>query len=237
MKRFVASFVVLTSVMATAALAEPETGSRLGKNTRSGPQMTEEQANIAAQAMANCLVMKRSNAAERYLLSRDEDQAEGIVTGLMRTVSCLGGGPAMTHLSDMRQVTFPTDVLRGKLAEALLANDRSAVAALQPAKLERQYIRPWYPLTTRNSYIDEMAICVVETNPQGVWSMLSAKPETKEEGTAFRAIVPNMGQCLRAGANLTANRQALRAAMAEAMWQRLHAPAVEQVNPPEEKGK
>jgi hypothetical protein len=35
----------------------------------------------------------------------------------------------------------------------------------------------------------------------------------------------NLSQCLRAGTKLQANRQSLRAALADALFQRLHAPA------------
>jgi hypothetical protein len=50
-------------------------------------------------------------------------------------------------------------------------------------------------------------------------------PTTPEEGQAFAALSPDMGKCLRAGTKLQANRQSLRAALAEALFQRLNAPA------------
>jgi len=41
----------------------------------------------------------------------------------------------------------------------------------------------------------------------------------------MRVISPALGPCLHAGATLTSNRQSLRAALAEAYYHRLHAPA------------
>ena len=41
----------------------------------------------------------------------------------------------------------------------------------------------------------------------------------------FLGLMDNLGKCLRAGTKLQANRQSLRAALADALYQRLHAPA------------
>lgn len=231
MRKMVA-FVALSVLAAMPAMADPETGSRLSKNTRPGPQLTPQDANLAAQKMANCLVSKRTDRVAAALLARGQKAADAAMAKVLGDVSCINLGPPANEMSDTRQISFSTDVLRGKLAEALLREDKASIAALTANPLQKQYIRPWFGVTTRHSYIDEMATCVVDTNPAGVGAVFTTATDSPNEATAIKALVPNMVKCLRAGASLNANKQALRAALAEAMWQRLHAPAVEQVNPP-----
>jgi hypothetical protein len=226
--------VGLVSVMALSITAsavafaqEAPTGSRLGSRFAGSIKYSEEDADSAATKMAACLVNKREPAARAYIEAYSADESDKLRNELFRDVSCLSfiniGGSAM---SDTIQVTFPRDVLRGKMAEALLKGKSSAVAALPALPLAKDYSRPWFAATGRNPVIDEMGACVVDTNPKGAAAVLATDAYSKEEAAAFGAVMPNLGTCLRAGAKLQANRQALRAALADALYQRLTRPSL-----------
>ena len=214
------------TMFSTAALAqEAPTGSRLGSRFAGTVKYSEEEADSAATKMAACLVNKREAAARAYIDAYTADGADRLSNNLFKEVSCLSfitiGSGAM---SDTTSFSFPRDVLRGKLAEALLKNQSSAIAALPALPLAKDYSRAWFAATSRSPVIDEMGACVVDTNPKGVAAILATTSYSKEEGAAFGGIMPNLGTCLRAGAKLQANRQALRASLADAMYQRLTRP-------------
>jgi len=216
---------VMVAVMASsAALAGPPTGSRLGEDKFKGLQYKEEEAADSARKMARCMVQKRSGMVRNYLLAKTDAEA-GAASGVLmgKSISCLSFVQT-SHMSDTSMVSFPTGVLRGMLSEAVLDDEAKAVASLPALPLTKEYARPWFELSGRDAVIDEMAACVADTNPQGIVAMLATNAYSAEEGAAFGRITPNLGTCLRVGAKLQANRQALRAALADALYQRLHAP-------------
>jgi hypothetical protein len=69
-----------------------------------------------------------------------------------------------------------------------------------------------------------MATCVTDTNPAGVIALLDSEPYTDSENSAFSALIPFMGPCLSAGTKLSGEREPLRAALAEALYQRVNLP-------------
>lgn len=210
--------------VAAPALADPPTGSRLGDGQISGLEYKEAEAAESALQMARCMVQKRVGMVRNYLFAKTAEEANAASSVLMgKSISCLSFTQG-TSMSDTSMVTFPTDVLRGMLSEAMLQDERNAAAALPALPLVKDYSRPWFELSSRNAVIDEMAACVADTNPRGVAAILATRAYTNEEKAAFGAIGPSLGPCLRVGAKLQANRQALRAALADALYQRIHAP-------------
>lgn len=210
---------------ATPAMAfDPPTGSRLGSRFAGSIKYSEEQADDAATKMASCLVTKREAAARAYIDAYTADESDKTRNELFKDISCMSfinvGG-----MSDTFQVSFPRDVLRGKFAEALLKKRSDAIAALPALPLVKDYSRPWFAATGRSPIVDEMGACVADTNPKGAASILAANIYSKEEVAAFGALMSSLGTCLRAGAKLQANHQALRAALADALYQRLTKPA------------
>jgi hypothetical protein len=97
--------------------------------------------------------------------------------------------------------------------------------------LQKIYQRPWFAVTGRHLSVDEMGACIADVNPAGIGALIRTVPTTPGEGQAFAALSPDMGRCLRAGTKLQANRQSLRAALAEALFQRLNAPTAPIVEP------
>lgn len=216
---------LITLSMGASVLAEPPTGSRLGNRFVGGIKFGEEDADAAATKMASCLVNKREPAARAYMDAYTAEGSDKVRNVLFQDVSCLSFG-GIPGVSDTIQVTFPREVLRGKMAEALLKGRASAIAALPALALEKDYFRPWFAATGRSPAIDEMGACVVDTNPKGAAAVLATTAYSKEEGAALGAVMPTLGTCLRAGAKLQANRQGLRAALADALYQRLTRPSL-----------
>lgn len=65
-----------------------------------------------------------------------------------------------------------------------------------------------------------MAACVADTNPAAVIGLIGSEPFSGGEDAAFGNLMPVLGQCLVAGTKLDAKREPLRAALAEALYQR-----------------
>lgn len=123
--------------------------------------------------------------------------------------------------------TFSMDMLRGKLAEQALARADSQLHSLSPLPLQqKRYIRPWFAATGRNIAVDEMGACMADTDPSGIATLVSTDPDSNDESAAIGAMSPALTKCLSAGTRLDASRQALRAALADALYQRLSNPAL-----------
>ena len=124
-------------------------------------------------------------------------------------------------------VAFSQDLLRGRLAEQALVAQSGAVAALPPLPLQqKRYIRPWFVATGRNVAVDEMGACIADTDPSGIVALIKTDPASAQESAAIGALSPSLTKCLSAGTRLDASRQALRAALADALYQRLNNPAL-----------
>jgi hypothetical protein len=122
------------------------------------------------------------------------------------------------------------DVLRGKLAEQELLAHAGQVAALQPLPLQqKRYIRNWFGATGRHPAVDEMSVCMADTDPAGIVELIKTEADSADESAAIGAMSPNLTKCLGAGTRLDATRHALRAALADALYQRLSNPALSMV--------
>lgn len=213
--------IAMPAVAQDPAMDGPPIGSRLGKRVERDTAKSEAEAALSAHEMAKCLINRRGPAVRSLLAASteaDEAKARKQIFA-SNDVQCWSMSEG-NHLSEGRVFTFPRDVLRGMLAEHLLQKETSAVTQLTALPRQMVYERPWFGFTGRDPVIDEMATCVAEVDPVKARAILATTPYSNEERGAFGAVMPVMGPCLRIGAKLTANRQALRAAIAEALYQR-----------------
>jgi len=127
-------------------------------------------------------------------------------------------------LVEGRMVTFPQDIFRGMLAEWMVKKDEPMFASLAVLPRQLTYSRPWYALSGRNSSVDEMATCVSEIAPRESLALLKTTPYGADEGAAFGTLGPSLVSCLQAGHKVTGNRQSLRAAISDALYQRVANP-------------
>jgi hypothetical protein len=235
-------FVGLLAIsFATVAAAEPPLGTRLGDRLRSEKPEDEASAARRGHALASCLANKRTIQAKRLLMQVDEkgyaDAYKSLTSG---DIECFNTAfDDANHITEGWKFTVPPAVLRGLIAEYLIKRDPAQYASLSALPRQLTYSRPWYAGTTRYEAVDEMATCASEITPAETLALLKTEAYSEAERAAIGALAPTLGACLRAGFKLDANRQALRAALAEALYQRVANPApapVQQTAQKQERG-
>jgi hypothetical protein len=219
-------------VAASAAFAEPPIGSRLGDRTRSNPVENQRDSAQIAHQLAGCIVAKRGSAGRDLLDSRNQEEVEKLNAKMDGELDCIAN-ISRNALVEGVQVFYPPQVIRGDLAEVFLKRSRQEVARLQPLPIQKVYSRSWFAFTGRHVSVDEMAACVADTNPGAIMALVDSPPFSDDENAAFGKLVPFMGPCLQAGTKVDAKREPLRAAMAEALYQRMTNPAESVVAPTE----
>jgi hypothetical protein len=212
------------ALMTTSASADPPIGSRLGERFQRNIVKEERDAAAGAQEMARCLANKQTNTVRRFLATIDKVESERLAKAMNGEHECF----SMTEGNDLvegRLVTFPQDIYRGMLAEWMIKNDERTFSALPALSRQLTYSRAWYALSGRDASVDEMATCVTEIAPAETIALLKTDPYSDAEGASFGSLGPHLGECLRAGVKVTGNRQSLRAALADALYQRVVNPA------------
>jgi hypothetical protein len=190
-----------------------------------------------AQAYAACLTQSRATDVRELLQAADAQAANRRYQILANDDRCFtqvfGNQPFKPE-----DGAASMDMLRGRLAEAVLRDDESRVAALQALPLQqKRYIRPWFAATGRHPAVDEMGACMADTDPAGIAALIETSPGTTDENSALSALSPALTKCLSAGTRLDASREALRAALADALYQRLNNPALSLANLAPERGR
>ncbi|HEX5238498.1 MAG TPA: hypothetical protein VFW39_08555 [Sphingomicrobium sp.] len=179
-----------------------------------------------AQRYAACLAQVRPTEVHDLLQATSADAASMRYHALSDDDRCFGRvfGDKQFRPQD---ASFSVDVLRGDLAEQELEAQAERVAALQPLPLQqKRYIRPWFAATGRNPAVDEMGACMADTDPAGIIGLIRTTPGTTDESNAISGMSTALTKCLSAGMRLDASRGALRAALADALYQRLSNPAL-----------
>jgi len=186
--------------------------------------MTAKDVALASRQMAQCLYETHKDVALALLGATDNAYAEKAFRQLSGEVTCFNLIPS-NEMVDSRIVSFPRDVLRGMLAENTLLRSRDAVIQLQPLPLQqKRYLRPWFVATGRDSSVDEMGACIADTDPTKIMRLIGTQPKSAQESEAFTALGDSLGKCLSAGTTLHASPEALRAALADALYQRVRDP-------------
>ncbi len=225
---FIGFFTLATAMLAPAP--DLPTGSRLGSPYRPGKILTPPETALAMQQYGGCMVAKRARFVRSLLLADTTDAVQAAERGLSGEMSCLSL-ILSSDMAEMRQLHIETAELRGTVAEASLRQATAQISDLPALPLTKDYTRAWFPTTTRNPIVDEMAVCVADTNPLGIGELIRTQPFTSGENAAMKGMMENFGSCLRVGAKLQANRPALRAALADALYQRVYRPAAVAASP------
>ena len=179
-----------------------------------------------AQRYVACVAQKHPATVRALLQASDRATAERPYRSLSGDDRCLS-----IVFDDQnyraQDVVFPIDVLRGKLAEQSLLTAAPQVLALSALPLEqKRYIRPWFAATGRDPSVDEMGACIADTDPAGILALVRSSTGGPDEDRAVANLKPSLGKCLSANTRLQAGRPALRAALAEALYQRMTNPAL-----------
>ena len=217
-------FAIVSLAVASAAAPAQDAplGSRLGKRKDIVTPQSPPQATQSAHRLAGCIYIKQPTQARAALDSLDANDATKRLEALDARGTCINLN-MISENGGAQRASMPAPIYRGMLAEAALR--QGDIAGLLPP-LERQptYSRAWFAVTGRPLAVDEMAACMADTNPLGLRALFATTAETPEELAAFSNLSSWMGPCLTAGAKLSANRQSLRAAFAEALYHRAVTP-------------
>jgi hypothetical protein len=190
-----------------------------------------------AEGYAACLMQSHPTQVRELLQASTAQAASRPYQSLADDPRCFSRVFGTQQFSP-EDASVSMDMLRGRLAEQALRADEGRVAALQALPLQqKRYIRPWFAATGRHRAVDEMAACMADTDPAGIVSLIQTSPGTADERSAIATLSPALTKCLSAGTRLDASREALRAALADALYQRLNNPALSQANMPPERGR
>ncbi len=183
----------------------------------------------AAGSLAACLAQSRPDLARELLQAASPAAVTAPLSGLIENSRCLSQAFGEQQFSPSDEaLSQPT--LRGNLAEQLLLKQSAAVAGLQPLPLQqKRYLRPWFAATGRHPAVDEMAACMADTDPAQIAALIKTEPGSADERAAFAPMSPALTKCLSAGTELDVDRQAIRAALADALYQRLTNPQLSMV--------
>ncbi len=236
MRNFVLGIAV-AALGSSALWAEPPIGSRLGERTEKRAMGRESDAAIAAHEIARCMVERKPNEVRAFLAEINADQSSKDVRKLGATLDCFAMGG--DENAEATMVQFPRDVMRGMLSEAIILSSKQTYATLPILPAQRSYSRAWFSVSGRHGSVDEMATCVADVSPAGVVALIATAPYSDKERSAIGTIAPTLGSCLVAGAKVDANRQSLRAALADALYQRIANPqeTAPSATPKSERGK
>ncbi len=179
-----------------------------------------------AQRYISCLTEMRPTQVRQLLAASTAAAANMPYHALLDDNRCISRvfGDHPFRPEDM---ALSRDMLRGKLAEQALLATPAEVAALQPLPLQqKRYVRNFFGATGRHPAVDEMAVCMADTDPAGIAALITTDPGGGDEDAAIGALSPSLTKCLSAGTRLDASRKALRAALADALYQRLKNPTL-----------
>ena len=217
----------------TAGAQQAEIGSRVAQRAQTASIKSGSQSVVDSHLYAECIVHRRASLSASYLELTDPALTGPARANLGRQIEC-NNTQISSEFSNEQRLSIPTDLYRGMIAEALIAA-RFGRATLAPVPLTKVYVSPWADVSRRAPAVEEMGVCVAATDPTGIGVVLASSPESGEELVALKALAPAMGSCLTANVKLTANRQSIRATLAEALYHRLASPVPAPTASPEKK--
>jgi hypothetical protein len=192
--------LALTATCASATLAQDHRGRGHLRGGSSAPEDVR-----VLSDFAQCVAVRQTPEA-RALLGMDYRSS-----AYQRELLHLAQHSADCGLAG--NLHFSGVLFAGGLAEGLLR------ARFQPGELATHVAldasRP--PIPSRDES-EVMNLCVVRSAPAEVAALLRTAPSSAAETLAFRAIVPHLSPCLRAGVRANENRLMLRATLALAAY-------------------
>lgn len=186
--------VLLGAMIAAAALAETELGSRSTIKARQG-----------VHSYGYCLATERPKDV-RALLAMDFREPD-----YGKTMRNLVNTPAPCPGVAVPRGAYSSGTLLwgGALAEGLMRRD-SIVDQLAV----RTSYRPELPNIEARNPGELMAFCVVRTDPAGTAGLLRTTPATVEEHDAIKQLGLTLGKCVPANSTSRFTRESLRALIA-----------------------
>jgi hypothetical protein len=177
---------------------------------------------LGAHSMARCLYDKHRKDALAMLAATAAAEAGRLHNRLVSMRPC---SEMTVEIPSSGEVAIqpPRENLRGMVAEAAL-RDVPGAGELGPLETPPPSARDWFAATGREAAVDAMAVCMADRHPIGIRKLLAAAPTSGEESGVLQALAAVLPQCLPQGVTLKANREAFRAALAEAFYHRATSP-------------
>lgn len=184
------------------------------------------QNSLVTQRFLACLAERQPRDVRTLLSTSNADVARRAYGHLANSNRCFKQSVG-DHPFTPDELGFSIGVLRGRLAEQALIAEEPKVEGLVALPLQqKRYLRPWFAATGRNPAIDEMGACMADTDSVGIMNLLRTQPGSSEENHAIGMLTPALTKCLSAGMRLDADPRGLRAALADALYQRLNNPGL-----------
>lgn len=168
-----------------------------------------------------CLANRDVPKMERLLAADGEGDFRAAATDLAAEPRC---GKRADMESGIFLATYSVNPgkLRGMVAEALLRRP-GGLAHLSALPREKIYAANWFLVSGRPRPMDEMAVCVAATNPDGIARLIQTRPGSAGENDALAALNASLGQCLGVGYELRGTSVEVRGALSEAIFHRSYA--------------
>lgn len=168
-----------------------------------------------------CMARIQPKEAARLLQADDERDAHQAFRHLSQNDYCFSRVFGTSSFVP-RDAALSIGIMRGDLAELALMREAGPLA-LQPLPAKTgNYVRPWFAATGRPTAVDEMAVCMADTHPADIAGLVRTGLGSWEERAWMSNLPARLTQCLTTGVRLDADWRSLRAALADALYQRIH---------------
>ena len=191
-------------ICGAAALAEPETGSRLDRR----PMAVTDSANDpvvpkVVNQFARCVASNRPAWSDQVLamqfLSSEQLKAVGKEAGGMHICFSTGQYDLQLH-----SLSVLGGMAEQRIEAKFASQDVSGLSALTDDQL---FASAAAPKTTT----EDFALCIVRKDPAAVRRLIKSEPTSAAEAQQVKALVPHLGGCLPKGLNIKLNKQTVRA--------------------------
>ena len=206
--------VGLALALSSPALGQ-RTGTRINKNANAPNSISDTSVNsaiIVNNGFGQCLA-RREGKSMRAVLDLPllaAEQRKGLDRLTTQFDGCLGDS------SEFDELQYSNLLVVGGAAEYFVgtqlkkANLSSLVGMTDDALMETEF-RP-------RTELEDLGLCVVRRDITKAQALLSSKPTSNTEKEAIKAIVPELGPCVRAGSELQLNAPNVRALVALALY-------------------
>ena len=182
-------------------------------------------------AYSDCVVKKHGADAEAAVLSVTDNAT------LVKTYPKILDEYCFTGFTD--SMSFPADLLRFGLADALYRKEFVREPVLDPASIaplahrdpaptplilagrdkagdKKAYSRElfWLSVAVAYSQLSRMGECVIRANPASARAVLQTYPTSDDETITMRSLNSSLGACLDTGNKMHLTKEALRGAIA-----------------------
>ena len=233
------------ALFASAAIADPATGTRLeGKpavgamvwsdissNAANADDKKVGAATVFARKVAGCMVRMHAIEATAYLRTPNptELNAKAAKAFNEKLSDCMSY--YMGTYGSLR-IEIPQSLLQGLIAEAFLHQWPKPILPAVTT-MRDGYTAPWMSADPSTQLVQSMSACIAERHPAEALDLLASPMNSKSESDAISRLMPYVTECLQKGATLQTDRTGLRASIALGIYHRI----VEATSPPGVAGK